>query len=226
MRGPSVPLSVHLKSGSVDLANLKGPIHATVEKGQIRLSQTSQLAKLNMIQGSIDVQKHTGRLRIEAYESKTRIEKIEGNVTVNQFAGSLNLKNIVGEILIQGKKPQVLVDSSSGGLRFDLDTGKLDIENLSGSIDGTSNQSIINAKLLNPVRFKVKSKSAQLNISVPSSSGAQVNMALSDGQFQVPSFLAQDSSGAVKTVRGTLRGGETGRLNVNAEFGRVQLLIY
>lgn len=226
LKGPSVPLNIFIRFGSVDINGIENPTHVTVERGSIKYLNTSQSAKLHIVSGSVDVEKHTGRLKIDAFDSKTKISNVDGNTDINHFSGILNAKNVNGEMTLNGKKSQIVLESISGGMRFDLDAGRLDIESFSGTLEGITDQTQFQAKLLNPVRFKVKSKAAQMKILVPNSSGAQVYFALTDGQFSVPSFLSQDTSGSVKVVKGTLRGGESGRVQVTGETGRVQLSTY
>lgn len=226
LKGPSVPLNVFIRFGSVDFNGIQSPTHVTVEKGSIKYLNTSQSAKLHLVSGSIDVENHSGRLKVDAFDSKTKISNVDGNTDINHFSGVLSVKSVNGEMNLNGKKSQMVLENVSGGLKFDVDAGKLDLESFSGTVDGVTDQTQFQAKLLNPVRLKVKSKAAQMKISVPSSSGAQVYFALSDGQFVVPGFLSQDNSGSVKVVKGTLRGGETGRVQVTGETGRVQLSTY
>ncbi len=226
IRGASIPLSVHIRYGSVNVTGLKSSSQFTVERGSIKLANTSQSVKLFVINGSIEVDQHNGRLKIETFDSKVKVTSVEGNVDINNFGGTTNLKSIAGEIVLDGKKSTFVVESSSGGLKFDTGAGKVELDSFNGPVDGQAEQTVVQAKLLNPVRFKLISKIAQAKVLVPSSSGAQVYFSLTDGQYQVPSFLKQDSSGSVKTVRGSLRGGESGRLNVTGETGRVQLSTY
>ena len=92
-----------------------------------------------------------------------------------------------------------------------------------GSIEGVSDQAQITAKLANPARFKATIKNANIKLLVPSSSGAQVSFALSEGQYQAPPYLNKDEYGTTKTLKGTLRGGESGRISVTGEAGRINL---
>jgi hypothetical protein len=92
-----------------------------------------------------------------------------------------------------------------------------------GSIEGVSDQAQITVKLVNPARFRAKIKNANLKLSVPSSSGAQIYVALAEGQFTAPSYLSKDEYGPVKTLKGTLRGGESGRITITGDAGRVNL---
>jgi hypothetical protein len=62
-----------------------------------------------------------------------------------------------------------------------------------------------------------------IKLSVPSSSGAQIYVALAEGQFSAPSYLDKDEYGPLKTLKGTLRGGESGRITVTGDAGRVNL---
>jgi hypothetical protein len=223
IRGPSVDLNVNSRVGKVSIQGWKQPSQIVVENGSVVLEDTASPFKVNMIKGTLDVKKHLGRLKVDVFEGKLNLSNIDGNLDATNFSGVTTLKSVNGDVNLNSKSGTTTVESSSGTLKFDADQGKLDLIQFQGSIEGTSDQAQINAKLANPARFKATIKNANVKLSVPSSSGAQVSLALSEGQFQTPSYLNKDEYGATKTVKGTLRGGESGRISVTGEAGHVNL---
>lgn len=223
MRGPSTELNVNSRAGKVAVTGWKQPTHIVVENGSITTEDTSSPFKLNVIKGNIDVQKHNGRMKADVFEGKLVFANIEGNLDVTNFTGSTLLKAVNGDVNLNSRSGSTTVEGSSGSLKFDADQGKLDLMGFQGPIEGVSDQAQITAKLANPARFKASIKNAIIKLSVPSSSGAQVYFALSEGQFAAPSYLNKDEYGTTKTLKGTLRGGESGRISVTGEAGRVNL---
>jgi hypothetical protein len=223
IRGPSVELNVNSRVGKVAVQGWKQPTQIVVENGSVSLEDTSSPFKVNMIKGSLEVQKHAGRLKVDIFEGKVNLSNIDGNLDVTNFTGTTTLKSVNGDVNLNSKSGTTTVESSGGTLKFDADQGKLDLMQFQGSIEGVSDQAQITAKLANPARFKATIKSANVKLLVPSSSGAQVSLALTEGQFQTPSYLNKDEYGATKTVKGTLRGGESGRISVTGDAGHVNL---
>jgi hypothetical protein len=226
IRGPSVELNVNSRVGKVSVQGWKQPTQIVVENGSVSLEDTSSPFKVNLIKGSLDVQKHNGRLKADVFEGKLTLANIDGNLDVTNFTGTTTLKTVNGDVNLNSKSGTTTVESSSGSLKFDADQGKLDLMQFQGSIEGVSDQALITAKLANPARFKATIKNATIKLSVPSSSGAQVYLALTEGQFQTPSYLNKDEYNATKTVKGTLRGGESGRISVTGDTGHVNLTTF
>ncbi len=223
LRGPSTELNVNARLGKVSLSGWKQPSHIVIEEGSISTEATSAPMKLNVVKGSVEVKKHNGRLNLDSFEGKLNISDVEGNTHITNFAGSTTLKSVNGDVSLNSRSGAATVVDSGGSLKFDADQGKLDLQSFKGSIEGVSDQAQITAKLVNPARFRAKIKNAVIRLSVPSSSGAQVYFALSEGQFQGPTYLNKDEYGSTKTLKGTLRGSESGRLSVTGEAGRVNL---
>lgn len=223
IRGPSVEMNVNSRVGKVSVQGWKQPTQIVVENGSVNLDDTSASFKVNMIKGDLTVQKHIGRLKADVFEGKLNISNVEGNLDVTNFTGTTTLKVVKGDVNLNSKSGTTTVEGSSGTLKFDADQGKLDLVQFQGSIDGVSDQAVITAKLANPARFKATIKNATIKLSVPSSSGAQVYFGLSEGQYQAPSYLNRDEYGTTKTLKGTLRGGESGRISVTGEAGKINL---
>lgn len=226
LRGPSTELNVNARLGKVALTGWKQPAHIVVEEGTITTDDTSSPMKLNVIKGAVEVKKHTGRLNAEAFEGKLSFNGVDGNMNVTNFTGATHFKSVNGDINLNTRSGSAAVADSGGSFKFDADQGKLDLQSFKGSIEGASETAIITAKLANPARFRAKIKNATVRLSVPSSSGAQVYFALTEGQFQAPSYLNKDEYGSTKTLKGTLRGGESGRLSVTGEAGRIHLTTF
>lgn len=223
MRGPSTELNINSRSGKVSINGWKQPTHVVLENGSVDLENTSASFKVNLVKGSLDVQKHSGRLKADAFDGKLSFAGIEGNLDVTNFNGTSTLKGVNGDVSLNSRAGNTTVESSSGTLKFDADQGKLDLISFQGAIEGVSDQAMITAKLANPARFKAAIKNANIKLSVPGSSGAQVYFALSEGQYQAPGYLSKDEYGTTKTLKGTLRGGESGRISVTGEAGKVNL---
>ncbi|MES2768343.1 MAG: hypothetical protein V4596_04290 [Bdellovibrionota bacterium] len=223
LRGPSTELNINSRVGKVSINGWKQATHVVLENGSVSLENTAAPFKVNMVKGNLDVTKHSGRLKADVFDGKLIFSGVEGNLDVTNFNGNSSLKGVNGDVNLNSKSGTTTVEGSSGTLKFDADQGKLDLVSFQGAIEGVSDQAIITAKLTNPARFKATIKNANIKLSVPSSSGAQVYFALSEGQFQAPSYLNKDEYGATKTLKGTLRGGESGRISITGEAGRVNL---
>ncbi len=223
IRGPSADLKVNSRTGRVSVTGWTKPAEIVVERGSIQLANTSGTSKVNVLTGSISVEKHDGRLVVDSFKGKVNIKGVDGNVDITNFSGSTHIQNVNGNIAFDSKSGATQVEASSGTFKFDADEGKLDIKTFKGPIEGNTNQALVNARLMNPARFKASVKNANVNISAPSSSGAQVYFALAEGQFKAPAYLNKDEVGNTKTVKGSLRGGESGRISVTGEAGRINL---
>lgn len=226
IRGPSTELNVNARSGKVSVSGWRQPAQVVVENGSVELDGTSSQFKVNIVKGNLDVNKHTGRLKADVFDGKLNFTGVDGNLDVTNFNGNTNLKSVTGDVSLNSRSGNTVVESSSGSLKFDADQGKLDLMSFQGAIEGTSDQAQITARLANPARFKANIKNATIKLLVPGSSGAQVNLALTEGQFQAPGYLNKDEYGTTKTVKGTLRGGESGRISVTGDAGKVNLTTF
>lgn len=223
IQGASIPVKINLRNGSVNVQDWSSEIHALVEKGSITTKKTSSNLKLFMTNGQIDVQENQGRLKVKGFNIKLAVSNIEGNSEIDNFMGSTKINNIKGDLSVNARNGVISVIDVTGTVKYNTDNGKLDLAQINGSIEGESDQAQVIIKMQNPARLRAKVKNGNYRIMVPSSSGAQVSMSFEDAQFQVPSFLNQNTFGNTKVVRGNLRGSETGRISLSGDSARVNL---
>ncbi len=223
VRGKSIPAEVNWKWGEVLIKGWQKPAQILLEKGKLQARENSTDLKLNMIEGAISVVSHKGRMNMEAYDAKMSVEGLDGPLIVSNFMGVGKFLKVKGDVRVNSRKGQFLVAESEGTLNFQNDTGKMEVLKFKGSIEGTTEQGQIDAKLMDPAELRVKSKSGQIDIVAPKTSGARVNIVIGDGQFKVPPNLKTEYLSNVRSVRGELQGVQKGLISVQSETGKVFL---
>ncbi len=223
VHGKAVPTDVNWKWGDISVKNWSKQGHIVLERGHISSRECSSELRLNLIEGQLTVQNQKGRVQVESYDSKVLIENFEGPVSVSNFMGTTKLQKITGDMKYKSRKGIVEVIDSEGSFNFDNDVGKVFVTKLKGPVEGTLEQGILEARLIDPAHLRVKSKTGVVDIIVPKTSGARVDLVIGDGQFKVPPNLKTEYLSNLRTIRGELQGAEKGLISVHSDTGKIFL---
>lgn len=223
VKGRPLPAEVTWKWGDIFVKGWSKPIHAVLERGKIAIKESTSDVKLNVIEGAISVHNHKGRAQIEAYDGKILLDNLEGPAIIANFSGMTRLQKVNGDIKFKSRKGNVDLVDSEGSFNFDNDLGKVITTKFKGPVEGLLEQGILEAKLVDPVHLKVKSKTGVIDVLAPKSSGARVDLLIGDGQFKAPNYLKTQYLSKLRSVRGELQGTEKGLISVHSETGKIVL---
>jgi DUF4097 and DUF4098 domain-containing protein YvlB len=132
--------SVHVSSGSLDIAGIGGDSLVSISSGRLQI-------------GELSGQKHriktsSGRMRIDSIQGDSAIEVSSGGVAIEKARGKIDLRASSGSIDIVGFSGEGSFDLSSGNL-------SLDMLELTGDLRFTISSGDIELKLPGEISFNL-----------------------------------------------------------------------
>lgn len=204
--GLSLPTEVQLRGGSVVAQRWMKDLKVSVTHGRMSSANGSGSLQVYVQKGDVNIQDHTGRVNVDGYSGTCALRNIQGDVDASWFAGQLGLEKIRGFVALSTQTATAKLNSGAGTVQFENGKGSLTLQAFQGRIEGQNQDGNVTINLPLDSEVEVKSKSGKVAITVPPSSGAQVNLFTVDGEISVPGELRVAKLSAEKFARGRLRG--------------------
>lgn len=151
------------------------------------------------LSGSLQVHAGDGSVLLEDVNGALHLRTSDGNVTVRQAKGTLEARGSDGHMTIDGQFTGVQLHTSDGNLDFSLAPG-----------------SQLNAA------SRIESSDGHVNISVPATLAADLDISTSDGRIDCSLPLTMDHYDSSHAIHGRLNGGGTS-LSVHTSDGNVRI---
>ena len=222
--GPSIPVEIHLRDGSVNLQHWTKEARVHLVQGKITSQNGSGGLQAQLQKGEITLVDQSGKIQTDSYNANVSIRNLNGDLEAQAFAGTLSLEKTKGFASLNTQQANVKVAQSSGSLQFENGKGPLTIQGYQGRVEGQTGEGTVNLSFLAESELNLKAKSGRITIQAPPNSGASVNLSTTEGDIFVPKELKVNRLGAEKNVRGRLRG-ETpkGLVLVRSQEGSIVL---
>lgn len=204
--GPSVPVEIHLRDGSVQLLRWTKEARVRMVQGKITSQNGSGGLQAQLQKGEINLVDQSGKISTDTYNANVTVKNLNGDLEAQAFAGVLSLEKTKGFASLNTQQANVKVAQSSGSLQFENGKGPLTIQGYQGRIEGQTGEGAVTLGFLAESEINLKAKSGRITIQSPPNSGASVNLSTTEGDIQVPKELKVNRLGAEKNVRGRLRG--------------------
>lgn len=222
--GPAIPAEVHLKGGSVVAQKWAKDLKVSLTQGRASAVGGAGTVQIYVQLGDVNVQDHVGKVDVDSYNGTMSLRNIQGDVSAALFAGQLQIEKLRGFLTLATQQSNSKVNQSSGTIQFENGKGTLNIQSFQGRMEGQSQDGPVTIAMTLDSEVDVKSKSGRVNIQMPPSSGASLNLLTVDGDITVPSELKVTKLSGEKSVRGRLRGdAQRGSVFVRSQEGTISV---
>lgn len=211
--GPSVPVEIYLRAGSVSAQRWTREIKTSISQGKFTSLGGKGSLDVSVQRGDVNIQEHVGKVKTDVYSGNVVLKDIAGDVEASLFAGILGAEKLKGFVDITSQTATSKVNQSSGTLQFENGKGGLTVQAFQGRIEGQNAEGTVNITMNLDSEVDVRAKSGKIAIQAAPNSGASVNLFTVDGEISVPKELRVVKLSAEKSVRGKLRG-ESARGNI------------
>lgn len=182
--------------------NTTGGTKVTVET-PAKLDLDAKTADGNLdargLTGSLQVHSGDGSVTLEDVHGQLRLGSSDGNVTIRRATGTLEARNSDGHMTVDGEFTAVQMHTSDGNLDLTLAPGtKLDAASSIESSDG------------------------HVNINMPSTLAADVDISTSDGKIDCNLPLTMDHYDSSHSIHGRMNGGGV-PLSIHTSDGNVRI---
>jgi DUF4097 and DUF4098 domain-containing protein YvlB len=220
--GPSLPLEVHLRDGTVTLQRWTREAKVSVIQGRVNSQNGAGALQISVQKGDIMVGDHKGKVSTDSYSGNTGIKNVQGDVEAQLFSGQLVIEKVKGFVVVGTQQATGKVVQSSGSLQIDNGKGSLTVQAFQGRIEGQTTEGPLTVSFLPESEINLKSKSGRIHIQAPANSGASLNLLTVDGEIDVPREVRVVRLSSEKSVRGRLRGEtQKGSIVVRSQEGSI-----
>lgn len=192
-------------------------VQVSALKGQISGVNTGEGIRYYLQRGEIQSLQHKGQLEIESFGGKISIKEGQGNVKVQLFSGDLTIEKNQGRVQIESQSSVARIKEQQGVISLQWGKGLFTLQEFSGRLEGTSNDGQLQIQVKPDSIVDLQAGRGKVNVTLPSGSGASLNLKTVSGELAVPGSLKSSREGKFRIARGKLPGTLKGSVNVRAE---------
>lgn len=189
----------------------------TALKGRISASSTGEGVKYFMQKGEILSAQHNGSLEVESYGGKITINDGQGAVKVRLFAGDLTINKNQGSLHLESNSSSAKINGLQGNLSLLWGRGNLNLTEFVGRMEGVSSDGQLQLQLKAEAMVDLQADRGKVNVSLPSDSGALVNVRTASGSITVPGPIKSGREGRFRVARGRLVGASKGSITIRSD---------
>lgn len=234
-------LSLATRFGNISVADRNGSLEASTEHGNLSAEQVTGDASLHVKHGNVTATKITGDVTVAGTVSDTVISDIGGTLNMTgSYWGDMQLSHLAKPFhLSTSRTPELQfarldgdfnmepdnlrANGIAGPFRLDTRSKSVHLEDVSGDVHIDDRNASIEMRPKGPLgNIDVSSVHGEIDLSLPSNAGFQLNAQSIGGEIQSDFNVKVDNSGNVATAQGTVgKGGPEVRLK--ADHGTIQI---
>ena len=186
--GPSAPLYLFMKRGSLTLTNWKRALFLSAQDVQVVGKGNEGTWNLTLNKGKLNLEDHKGSVRFKGFHSTLSLKNIQGDLDFQFNEGSLRAKEI-----------------KSSSSRFVTYAGSVNIRNFEGKLKGFSQEGKVSLSYLKSEDINIKTQVGPIYITSPKKS-IKVSAYSEKGKVFAPKHFYKKLSGRSQTAKGWLAG--------------------
>lgn len=199
-------LEVHLLEGQISLQRWSGHAVLHLEKGKVISYETQGALTIHQKKGDTTVTEHKGNLVVDNFNSQLLIKGVDGEVKLSNFSGDTATEKTKGPLKFIQNRGAIRSQTHQGVLSLDLQKATFSGQQISGRIEGQSDEGSVTVQLGSEAEVHLKSQSARLTVVVPPEAPAQINVITQEGDLYLPATLKMNREADGKSFRGRWRG--------------------
>lgn len=222
IQGPSVPLEVHSFEGQIQLNKWAKESLLQLQKGRIISREGQGTLVAHSQSGEIQVLDHQGRVEVDSYKSGVVVRNLTGDADIENFAGETTVDKARGFLSLNQGQGTTKVTGSGGTLQFEVTKGSMNVQGFQGRVEGQSLEGPVTVAMASETDVNLRSQNGRITVQTSPNSGTFLNLANSEGDIQVPSYLRVNRDGGQKTLKGRLKGESSkGSIVVRSQEGLI-----
>jgi hypothetical protein len=210
-------ITIALNEGRVNLGPQIGGIFVRILKGQVVAQRTIENLQIFIQKGDVIIESHQGDLNIESYAAKLVVKNPHGAVDLTNFMGETLVEKPQARLNIQSRMGNARILSPKAAVNFNWGIGQLSVSELSNRCEGSLEEGSLTVSALADSEVDVHAIKGKIQVNLPSSSGAWLNLKTSSNEIAVPSPLKLGKDAKYSVVKGRLSGPNKGSVIVHGE---------
>ena len=213
LQGPSMPIEIHLREGTVFLNKGQHEARVDLKNGHLTSTGRSGLLKASVLKGDVVVSDGTGPIDLDVYQGSISLKNLQVEGDIQVFGGSISVDQSRGRLSLNTNQALSKIQKFSGTLILENGKGTVTGNGLQGRIEGSSAEGAVHLQIVGETEVHLKTQTARVQIQLPPTSGALLSLTTNEGDIAVPSELKVNRGALEKTVRGRVKG-EAGKVSV------------
>jgi hypothetical protein len=214
---PGKKMIIGLNEGRVNLGPQVGSLFIRILKGQVTAQKTTEILQIFIQKGNVVVESHQGDLKIESYAAKIMVKNSQGSLDITNFMGETILEKPNSRVNIQSRFGNAKILGSKAGVNFDWGQGQLSVVELAGRCEGNLENGSLIVNALVDSEIEVNAIKGKVQVSLPNSSGAWLNLRTSSNELIAPSPLKSAKDAKYSFIKGRLSGTNKGSVIIHGE---------
>jgi hypothetical protein len=210
-------LTVALNEGKLNLGPQIGGVFVRILKGQVVAQKTTENLQIYIQKGDVQVDSHQGDLNIESYSAKVVVKNSQGDLEISNFMGESVVERAASRVNIQSRLGNARILMPKAGVNFNWGLGQLSVSDLVGRCEGNLEEGSLTVSELPDSELEVRAIKGKIQVNLPSSSGAWLNLRTSSTELVVPSPLKPAKDAKYSVVKGRLSGTNKGSVVIHGE---------
>lgn len=204
--GKPTLVSVHLLEGSILSQKWTRDANFHLQKGKLISKESSGTLSIHIQKGDFSVFDHQGKVAIDNFQTNGNIKNLNGDLELQNFLGDIVLDKPKGSLVLNANQGSIKLLGGSGNLVFDGVKAQFISQFFQGRIEGQSVEGSSTIHLANEEDLHFKTQSGKVSVQTLNDSGALLNMACTEGEIYLPTYLKVSRDGSSKSFRGRLKG--------------------
>ena len=201
-----VVVEIHMIDGQVTLQRWRGATLVHLEKGKVSSRDGEGALIIHVNKGETMVVDHRGPVTVDNYNSQVVLRNIEGDLRLENFMGETSTEKTRGHFRVSQSRGAIHAVNHQGLLNLDLQRAIFNGQQLSGRLEGQSEEGSITAQLGSEAEVNLRSQSGKMVVILPADVPVQLNLATQEGEITLPSVLKVNRDSDGRSYRGRWRG--------------------
>lgn len=219
---PPQNLQIHVLEGGITVQKTAADLLLHVQKGKIILKEATGSATLHVQRGEVAVSDFQGRVKLDLLQAASQVKGLQGELELQALAGDHVIERPTGNLRLMQAQGSLKVLGGSGSLQVESVRASVSSQGFQGRIEGQAEEGQMTFAVAGEPDVNLKSKSGRITVSLPSGSGAQLNLSTQEGELVGPASFTIAREGSAKSLRGRMRGGASqGNVVIRSQEGTV-----
>jgi hypothetical protein len=222
--GATVATEIHLLEGSVLVQRWNKEVYAHVQRGKVVAQNNSTSLVVHVQKGEVSISNHQGKVIVDNVQATSLIKDLNGDLELQSFLGDATIEKVTGSLLLNSAQGNLKVVGGSGSLQFDIVKGSLITQGFEGRVEGHSQEGTVSILGSKDPDVNIRTQSGRVTVNTASNSGALLNLASTEGEIYVPSYLHVGREGTSRSLRARLKGEvQKGTILVRSQDGNIMV---
>jgi hypothetical protein len=209
------PIEAHVLEGNITAQKLTKDTFLHLQKGKILVRDSQASLQLHLNKGELSIIDSGGKIVADMVAAQSNIKNFNGDMELQSFSGDINIDKGKGYVSLNLGTGSAKVVETQGNLQFELQKGFLNVQRLKGRVEGQNQDGSVNVVVGAEGDVSIRSQAGKVSVQTPEGSGAALNLATTEGDIFVPSYLKINRDSNQKSLRGRLKG----------EMGKSQIFV-